>query len=37
MRTLPSHITVGSTNLIYDGIHNSYERGKYVFMVLPEY
>ena len=37
MCTLPSHITVGSTNLIYDGIHNSCERGKYVFMVLPEY
>ena len=37
MRILPFHITVGSTNLIYDGTYNSCERGKYVFMVLSEY
>ena len=37
MRILPSHITVGFTNLIYDETYNSCKRGKYVFMVLPEY
>jgi len=37
MHTSSFHITVGLTNEIYGKIHNSCEKGKYAFIILPKY